>query len=87
MTTFHVLAADFNARSKTAKAAVEKGGKASYVPPAEKIEWWRIVLDEAHNIKGDTAQSKAALALHASRRWCVTGTPVNTAVDDLQASS
>ena len=42
-----------------------------------RIKWWRIVLDEAHNIKNRT--TKAALGccdLQGKYRWCLTGTPM-----------
>ena len=76
-----MLASDLNARSKVAKQASEEG---DYTPPCEQIQWHRIILDESHNIKGETAQSRACLALHAQRKWCVTGTPLNTGIEDLQ---
>jgi hypothetical protein len=44
-----------------------------------------VLLNESHNIKGDsTAISRACLALRSHRRWSVTGTPANTSVDDFK---
>ncbi|KAK6942145.1 HIRAN domain [Dillenia turbinata] len=52
--------------------------------PLKKIEWWRIILDEAHNIKNVNArQSRAVTDLQASRRWVVTGTPIHNGSHDL----
>ncbi|KAH9474606.1 putative ATP-dependent helicase [Psilocybe cubensis] len=40
-------------------------------------KWWRIILDEAHNIKN--VKTKGAIAcceLKGKYRWCLTGTPM-----------
>ncbi|KAI0058318.1 hypothetical protein BV25DRAFT_1830155 [Artomyces pyxidatus] len=49
-----------------------------------RVKWWRIVLDEAHNIKN--RNTKAALgccALEGKYRWCLTGTPLQNNVEEL----
>ncbi|KAJ0970290.1 hypothetical protein J5N97_023167 [Dioscorea zingiberensis] len=49
-----------------------------------KIEWHRVVLDEAHTIKSSktrVAQSSFALVSHC--RWCLTGTPLQNNLEDL----
>ncbi|KAF2467366.1 uncharacterized protein BDR25DRAFT_235023 [Lindgomyces ingoldianus] len=51
-----------------------------------RINWFRIVLDEAHTIRNAvTNQSKKTMLLEAQRRWAVTGTPVQNRLDDLGA--
>ncbi|RDW79772.1 hypothetical protein BP6252_04410 [Coleophoma cylindrospora] len=77
ITTYGSVASEFNYRSKN------KQGK---VLPLEEINWFRIVLDEAHMIREQaTQQSKAICRLSAQRRWAVTGTPVQNRLDDLGA--
>ncbi|KAL3715678.1 hypothetical protein ACJRO7_007418 [Eucalyptus globulus] len=52
--------------------------------PMKKIEWWRVILDEAHLIKNVNAlQSQAVTELKAKRRWVVTGTPIQNGLFDL----
>ncbi|KAF8398205.1 hypothetical protein HHK36_017131 [Tetracentron sinense] len=68
LTTYSTLAAEENWRDS----------------PVKKIEWWRVILDEAHLIKNPAAQqSKAVTALKATRRWVVTGTPIQNGSFDL----
>jgi SWI/SNF-related matrix-associated actin-dependent regulator of chromatin subfamily A3 len=52
--------------------------------PVKKIEWRRVILDEAHVIKNVNAlQSRAVTKLNAKRRWVVTGTPIQNHSFDL----
>jgi SNF2 family DNA or RNA helicase len=54
--------------------------------PLPLINWFRIVLDEAHQIRNQsTSIFAAACSLHAQRRWCLTATPVQNRLDDLGA--
>ncbi|WVQ75250.1 hypothetical protein IAR50_004863 [Cryptococcus sp. DSM 104548] len=49
-----------------------------------EIEWFRVVLDEAHNIKErSTNAAKAAFALRAEYKWCLSGTPLQNRVGEL----
>lgn len=76
ITTYGSVASEFNHKCK--------GKLGSY--PLEKINWFRIMLDEAHMIREQsTQQFKAISRLAANRRWAVTGTPVQNRLDDLGA--
>ncbi|KAJ5968430.1 hypothetical protein N7501_004678, partial [Penicillium viridicatum] len=51
-----------------------------------KIDWFRIVLDEAHYIRNRaTKQFQAVVNLSAQHRWCLTGTPIQNSIEDLGA--
>ncbi|GAB7359003.1 hypothetical protein MBLNU230_g5076t1 [Neophaeotheca triangularis] len=48
------------------------------------VEWFRVVLDEAHEIRNPTtALAKSCCALSTQRRWAVTGTPTQNKLEDL----
>lgn len=48
------------------------------------VKFFRVILDEGHNIRNRTAKtSKAVFSLRLSRRWILTGTPVINRLDDM----
>jgi SNF2 family DNA or RNA helicase len=69
VTTYHIIAKDIIDRKRA----------------LPYINWFRIVLDEAHTIRNPTNQSRATCSLFGQRRWAVTGTPVQNRLEDLGA--
>ncbi|KAF4724176.1 hypothetical protein FOZ63_001611, partial [Perkinsus olseni] len=66
-------------RRQQRKALAEGNGPHS-------VKWSRVILDEAHRIKGRTnSTAKAIYHLRATYRWAVSGTPFQNRVGDLYA--
>ena len=53
--------------------------------PLHDIYWHRVVLDESHYIKalGKNMLLAEVCSLQTRYRWCVTGTPVTTSLNDI----
>ncbi|RAK95012.1 putative SNF2 family helicase/ATPase [Aspergillus ibericus CBS 121593] len=63
--------------------AVDKNKKKSGI---FSVYWYRIILDEAHTIKNRNAKAtQASCALNAEYRWCLSGTPMQNNLDELQS--
>ncbi|KAF9875957.1 putative SNF2 family domain-containing protein [Colletotrichum karsti] len=77
VTTYQVLVSEWGHSSED-----EKGVKAGCFG----LHWWRVVLDEAHTIKNRNAKStKACYALRSEYRWCLSGTPMQNNLEELQS--
>lgn len=96
VTTYSTLSQDFMRLKKNIDDIDNAGRLAS--SPLHHLRFFRIILvipfdpptsnkqDEAHVIKDtSTNQSVAACALHAQRRLCLTGTPLQNRLDDYAA--
>lgn len=50
------------------------------------VHWYRVMLDEAHTIKNRNAKmTKACYEVKSHYRWCLTGTPMQNNLDELQS--
>ncbi|UPX12309.1 uncharacterized protein EKO05_0002863 [Ascochyta rabiei] len=49
-----------------------------------EVEWYRLVLDEAHIIRRqNTGLNRTVADLQARSRWCLTGTPIQNRLEDI----
>jgi SNF2 family DNA or RNA helicase len=77
ITTYQVLASE-HASCGDGPDGLKKGCFA--------ISWYRTMLDEAHTIKNRNAKmTKACYEIRSHYRWCLTGTPMQNNIDELQS--
>ncbi|GAA5869892.1 hypothetical protein JCM3774_000522 [Rhodotorula dairenensis] len=81
LTSYAVLESTFR---REQKGFTRKGKILKEDSILHKVKWHRVILDEAHNIKDRQANTaKAAFALRAHFRWCLSGTPLQNRVGEL----
>ncbi|KAJ2554314.1 DNA repair protein rad16 [Coemansia sp. RSA 1933] len=81
LTTYAVMESGFR-RERTGFR--RKGVLCKEPSVLHQIEWFRVVLDEAHNLKDRSSNSaRAAFELQAQRVWSLTGTPLHNRVGEL----
>ncbi|KII91444.1 hypothetical protein PLICRDRAFT_59326, partial [Plicaturopsis crispa FD-325 SS-3] len=79
ITTYNTLASEHGSFAPDSPKKRKKIKTATF-----GVQWWRVILDEAHLIKNaSSACAKACFALNSKHRWCVTGTPMQNKIDDL----
>lgn len=77
ITTYQILVSEHGSSSER-----DDGPKAGCFG----VHWYRVILDEAHTIKNRNAKAtQACYALRAEYRWCLTGTPMQNNLDELQS--
>ncbi|GAA6031112.1 hypothetical protein JCM8097_004009 [Rhodosporidiobolus ruineniae] len=81
LTSYAVLESTFR---REQKGFTKKGKLLKEDSILHKVKWHRVILDEAHNIKDRQSNTaKAAFALRAHYRWCLSGTPLQNRVGEI----
>jgi DNA repair protein RAD5 len=77
VTSYGSVLSEFN---QVAASGVSRGGSGGLF----SLNYFRIILDEAHYIKNRQAKTaKACYELRATHRWVLTGTPIVNRLEDL----
>ncbi|KAF1941327.1 hypothetical protein EJ02DRAFT_455265 [Clathrospora elynae] len=77
ITTYQVLASEHGACGE---------GPSGLMKGCFAVQWYRTMLDEAHSIKNRNAKmTKACYEVRSHYRWCLTGTPMQNNIDELQS--
>ena len=86
LTTYNILAKEFQNPGHGDQVAFHaRHGHVVYVPPLHNINWSRTVLDESHSLNTGThtGMFKSCMALCSHSRWCLTGTPFTSHLDEM----
>ncbi|WVQ78126.1 hypothetical protein IAT38_000207 [Cryptococcus sp. DSM 104549] len=88
LTTYGTLTSESATEPKTKKKKANADGEPlpnkKKQGPLAKMKWYRVILDEAHQIRNkSTRVTKAAFGLDSHLRWSLTGTLVVNTLDDI----
>ncbi|CAN9355596.1 DNA repair protein rad5 [Alternaria alternata] len=94
LTTFGSLTSEYKQRESSKEAilndqelrnpSMRRKAKDRLALMGPECMWYRIIIDESHNIKNrNSKSSKACADLMAKHRLCMTGTPMMNSVDEL----
>ncbi|AOA61699.1 DNA repair protein [Komagataella phaffii CBS 7435] len=81
LTTYSVLESVYRKQNYGFK---RKRGLVKEPSPLHNTHFYRVILDEAHNIKDrQSGTAKAANSLDTEKRWCLSGTPLQNRIGEM----
>ncbi|CAH02333.2 DNA repair protein RAD16 [Kluyveromyces lactis] len=81
LTTYAVLESVYR---KQVYGFKRKAGTVKEKSLLHSINFYRVILDEAHNIKDRTSNTaKAVNSLQTKKRWCLSGTPLQNRIGEM----
>ncbi|KAI0550678.1 SNF2 family N-terminal domain-containing protein [Xylaria curta] len=91
LASYHEVSSQFPSRKFRAELQNDSGFAEEWkekfddnLGPLFRIPFWRVILDEAHNIKNkDSQMSVACQNLSGRHRWGMSGTPITNSLDEL----
>jgi len=87
ITTYEVLKKELYFAEATGGQDRPRRTQATYMAPTSPlllVQFWRLCLDEAQMVEGSaTRAAEMARKFHTVHRWCVTGTPIQKSIRDL----
>jgi len=88
LTTYGIVSSEFELlkedviQKNNSKSTLKN--KKKHFNKLHKINWFRIVVDEADNIKNkNTKNSKSVIELNGVMKWVLTGTPIQNKMEDM----
>lgn len=83
ITSYGTLVSEYK-RFTDLGGSAASASKVTKAAPLYAVDWLRVILDEAHNIRNRTTRNaRACHDLMARRRWCLTGSPIVNRLTDL----
>ncbi|KAJ2902648.1 DNA repair protein rad5 [Zalerion maritima] len=80
ITSYGVVLSEFTQVANSLKKGGDREGHVGLF----SVNFWRVILDEAHSIKNRNSKTaKACYQLAAEHRWALTGTPIVNRLEDL----
>ncbi|KAF9178576.1 DNA repair protein rad16 [Haplosporangium sp. Z 11] len=81
LTTYSILESGYRKQKYGVK---RKGMTVKEDSLLHRIKWYRVILDEAHNIKERSCNTaRSAFTLESQRKWSLSGTPMQNRVGEL----
>lgn len=79
-----IVITTYGAVTMTKKKLILVNDNPDLLPDLHKVEWSRIIFDEAHHLRNTNTRFKSAKLLRSNIRWLVSGTPIQNSKRDFK---